>query len=99
MFYDGTDLTAFFADFGVAATYTPASGAGTEITVLFDNEYVPMNLGGVEVESLGPAATCKTSDVSGAAHGDTLTISGVVYNITGIHPDGTGITVLLLSRD
>lgn len=93
------DLAVFLADFGVSATYTPAGGAGAAISVLFDNEYAPMNLGGVEVESLGPAAQCKTSDVSGAAHGDTLTIDGTRYSIIGVHPDGTGLTVLLLSRN
>lgn len=93
------DLATFLADFGVSATYTHAGGAGATISVLFDNAYIQANLGGVEVESLGPAATCKSSDVSNAVHGDTLTISGTTYNIIGIHPDGSGITVLILSRN
>lgn len=92
------DLSVFFADYGVSATYTHAAVPAT-ISVIFDNEYVPMNLGGVEVESLGPAATCKSSDVSAAAHGDTLTVDSVTYYIKGIHPDGTGITLLILSKD
>ncbi len=92
------DLAVFLADFGVSATYTHA-GTPATISVIFDNEYVPANLGGIEVESLGPAATCKTSDVSNAAHGDTVVINSVTYYITGVHPDGTGMTVLLLSRN
>lgn len=89
------DLTIFFADFGVAATYTPAGGAAASITVLFDNAFVAAE----GVESLGPAATCKASDVANARHGDTLVIDSTTYNIIGIHPDGAGLTLLLLSKD
>lgn len=93
------DLDVFLADFGVTARYVSAGNSGTDITVLFDNAYTPANIGRVEVETLGPAATCKTSDVAGALHGDTLIISDISYNIIGIHPDGSGMTILLLSKD
>lgn len=93
--WDADEMAAFFdIDLGVSATYTHG-GVPATITVIFDNAFVAVE----GVESLGPAATCKTSDVASAAHGDTLVIGGVTYNITGVHPDGTGITILMLSRD
>lgn len=96
------EISAFFDPIlTVDAVFTPAGGIGTIIKVIFNKEYqtIEMLSGGVGVESSGPVATCKTSDVSGAKHGDTLAISGTTYYISGVQPDGTGITKLLLSED
>lgn len=93
-----SDLDIFFSSdgFAVQATYE-----GRIINVIFDSEYQALEMlgGGVGVESSSPSALCKTSDVSNAKHGDTLTISGTTYYVTGVQPDGTGITRLLLSKD
>ena len=91
----------FLSDFTVDGTYTPQGGGPSTIKVVFENQYqsIEMLSEGVGVESTGPAATCKTSDVSTAKHGDTLAISGKIYYINGVQPDGTGLTRLLLSED
>lgn len=92
-----SDLATYFDanDFADTATFSHAGGATTNISVIFDNDY----LASLGVETSAPIALCKSSDVESAAHNDTLTISGTVYRITGIHPDGSGITTLILSRD
>lgn len=83
---------------GLNATYTPAGGVAATIKVLFDNEYELIGLLGGAVSSTGPAAQCKTSDVSSAKKGDALTVSGVNYSVTEVKPDGTGMTVLMLRK-
>lgn len=81
------------------AVYTPQGGAASAIKVIFDNEYRAVNIETGQVESAGPQATCKTSDVANAKHGETLVINSTTYYIIEIQPDGTGFTILILSRN
>ncbi len=93
---------AFFnGDFDEAAVYTPAGGQARTIQVIFDNEYQVAQFAEADsqVESSGPRVTCREVDVASVAHGDTLQIRGVTYSIAEVHPDGTGLVVLILSRD
>ena len=46
-----------------------------------------------------PEAHCKSADVAAVVYGTKISIRGIEYNVAGIHPDGSGITVLLLSTD
>ncbi len=92
-------LAPFFTDFAVDAVYTPSSGTASTIKVIFDNKSMDIQVEDGSFEFSGPQAICKSSDVSSAAHNDTLVIGGVTYYITGIHPDGTGLTTLILSKD
>ncbi len=86
------DLAVLFRDFGT----TVQAGAGT-FSAIYDAEFVGV---GAEspVESIGPALTCRSSDVAALAHGATLTVGGASFVVRGIEPDGTGITVLRLER-
>ncbi len=93
---------AFFnGDFDEAAVYTPSGGQARTVQVVFDNEYqaAQFQQSDAEIESSGPKATCRESDVSGVAHGDTLQVRGTIYSIAEVHPDGTGLVILILSRD
>lgn len=88
------DLDDVFFDtdeFASAATFKGT----TAINVIFTNAYRIVN----DVESYGPQALCKTSDVSSAVHGNTLAVGGVTYYVIGIRPDAVGKTLLLLSRN
>lgn len=91
----------FNGDFDEAAVYTPSGGQARTIHVIFDNEYQAAQFAQADaaVESSGPRATCRESDVAGVAHGDTLQIRGISYSVAEVHPDGTGFVVLVLSRD
>jgi hypothetical protein len=87
------DLSAFFdttTGFAISATL----GGGGTVPVIFDNGYAN-TLGGL-VESTGPQCHAKTADVSTIIQGNTLVIGGTTYTITGVQPDGTGITTLQL---
>ncbi len=88
------DLDVFFADFGINATY----GLST-IKVLFHNEYEAAALFNQEIESRNPYVEVKDSDVTGITHASTLVINSTTYHVKEVKPDGTGITVLVLSKD
>ncbi|GJQ59783.1 MAG: hypothetical protein D8M57_13215 [Candidatus Scalindua sp. AMX11] len=91
-----TDLDTFLDsdEFAVDITYNSGTIQG-----IFDNAFLEDQQDDVDIETLQPQVTVKTSDVSGLAHGDTMTIDSVVYNVIGIQPDGTGLTNVLLSQD
>ena len=88
------DLPTFLADFGETAILE----GGGEVTVIFDNEYAAASLLGIEVESANATVTGLTSDLEELEHEDTIEIREVVYTIKGIHPDGQGLTTLVLAR-
>lgn len=89
------DLGAFFStdDFAVSATY---SGGGT-VTGIFDNQYLGAP-GESPVAGTQPMFMIKTADAPSVVAGQTFIISSVTYTVTGVHPDGTGVTMLMLRR-
>lgn len=87
-------------DFGVAATYTPSGGAASTINGIFDNDFIEADAGGGVTFALQqPRFHCRTADVSAAAEGDALVVSGVNYTIRIVQDDGTGMTMLVLERN
>lgn len=86
------DLSTYFDvsnGFAEAATVS-----GQTVPVIFDNAYAGA-LGGL-VESTGPQCIAKTADVAGVVQGAAIVIGGTAYTVTGVQPDGTGITTLQL---
>jgi len=96
------DRLAMLADFGLSCRLTLAAGGRVNFTAILDNEYAAAELlGDVGVETSVPMLTCRAADISDAAHGDAVRITAedgtkTNYTIRGIHPDGTGVTVLML---
>jgi len=85
------------ADFGVAATFTPAAGGGGSIVGILDNDYEAADIGGsVSFAVSRPRFTCRTADVANAADGDSLVVEGINYVIRVVMNDGTGMTELML---
>lgn len=86
--------------FGQEATFIPSGGQGKAIKVVFDNAFSAMQgLGEAGVSSSSPQAECKSTDVDGAARGDTLRVGDTTYYVTEAQPDGFGMTLLILSKD
>lgn len=83
------DYAPFFADFSVPATL----GAAT-ISVIFDKAYIGALMG--FVESTGPACLVRDIDIPAITQGTSITINAKAYIVTGIEPDGTGLTTLQL---
>jgi hypothetical protein len=63
---------------------------------IFDNDYLPA-AGGM-VESVGPALSCRTSDVETMPKGSTVLVGSTTYRIARAESDGTGMTLLVLGR-
>jgi hypothetical protein len=98
------DLTVFFDTDEFAVPATP-SGGGAAITVIFDREFIAA-LGG-DISGTEPKALAPSADVASFVPGTTtLTIAGadhrpavaaaVTYNVRDVHPDGTGVSLLVL---
>ena len=87
------DLAVFFTDFAVTATI-----GGAAKSVLWDQEWeaVQFDLGTIDASK--SAILARSADVAAVAIGDSVTISAVVYKVSGVQPDGTGVTRLLLMR-
>lgn len=84
------DLTILMAD-GETAVID-----GSNVKGHFEHEHDPVQAGMVEFSVQSASFTCKTSDVSSVAEGETVTISGSSYTVTDVQPDGTGVTMLIL---
>lgn len=82
-------------EFGVVATF-----GGEPVPGVFHNEYTGADYGStVQIESADPVFTGRSSDLSAAGQGDAITISGTVFTIRGIEPDGQGMTRLQLADE
>lgn len=94
------DLDSFLntSEFAETATYTVYGGSAASISVIFDNTGNVINPATLEVESSGPKVTCKTSDVENASNRDTVVIASITYYVTKVEHDGTGMSVLYLSK-
>ena len=91
------DLDDLLDDMGVSVTYD-----GDTIAAIFDGEYkeAVSGEGGIGIATSAPMLTCKTSDVSGAAVGDSFVVGGVTYYAMTIEPNEVlGQTIVRLSRD
>ena len=95
-----TDLANFFDTdtHGTSVTYTPAGGSESTINGILNNEFELVDVGDTGVESSMPVLTCRTSDVSSVAQGDSFVIDSTTYQSVIIRPDGTGITEIVLEE-
>jgi len=89
-----SDITELLADFGESVTI-----GGAAKTVIFSNEFESQSVFGLEVESAAPVLTCKTTDVSAVVHGTAVVARSTNYTVRQIQSDGTGITLLMLTKD
>ena len=83
------DLTPFFADFGDDGTL-----AGQPVRVIFDE---PAELQ-LEQRLRVPQAQIRTSQVPSAYQGASLVIPQGTFQVRDVEADGTGLSLLLLTR-
>ena len=82
-------------EFGVSAIFD----SSISVIVIFDNPsttVIDSDTGGIMMA--GPQAICKSGDITNAK-GKTLQIGGITYKILEAKDDGTGLTMLRLSKD
>lgn len=96
------DRLALLADFGVAASWTPAGGEAVSLMGLFDNATAPRTrfAEDLPVETTEATLTVRAIDLpTGAARGDAVSLAGVDYLVKAIEPDGTGLASVSLEED
>ncbi len=88
------DLSVFFdASNGFAVN---ATVGGSTVPVIFDA--VGQSALAGFVETAGPQCIAKSQDVATVVQGTAITINAVAYTVTGVEPDGTGLTTLQLRK-
>lgn len=89
----------FTNDVAVEASYTPAGGQPSLVSVIFDRPYSDAEqFGDTKVESRQIFVTVKTSDFENCEQGDFIEINSVEYYIINAQMD-IGISRLQLSLD
>lgn len=103
------DITALLADpeFGGTVYYYPCYGnsdvfecwlEGEEHVALFGDPFAPVKLISGVVETLQPAVTIRSEDMQTLQHDDRFKVRGDLYSVTGVEPDGSGMTVVRLKN-
>lgn len=90
------DLSEFLDsnEFAVNITF----GSNTIIGI-FDDAFEAVEQDENSVENTQPQVIVRDTDITGLVHGDIFTINSIRYNVIGIQPDGTGLTIVVLSQD
>lgn len=102
MVFNDDDFDIFQEEFGQDVTFSLSGGGTVECKAYFDNEFLAAELFGVTLETSGPVLTCKSSDITGVAEGDTVdvveygNVSATTFSVVRIQPDGTGQTLIVL---
>ena len=86
------DLTPLFADFGDDGTL-----AGSPVRVIFD-EPGRVQLGGVGMAVRDPQVQIATASVPASPEGAALVIPQGSFTVRQHIPDGTGLSLLMLSK-
>lgn len=79
--------------FAVNATYQ-----GSTIPVILDSAYSGVDQGQVLIDAMDTQVLVQDSLVPTVRQGHLLTIGTTVYKVTGVEPDGTGLSVLRLEK-
>lgn len=85
------DHAAFFADFGQSATI-----GGQAVTGIFDSAHALGAVGDFGASTTQPRLTLPTAQVPANPVGQAVVVAEQDYVVEEHHPDGTGVSVLLL---
>lgn len=83
------DPAAYFTDFAIDITVNGLPARG-----IFDNGFASTFSGMVD----GTSPVLHMLSAVPVARGDTVIISAASYTVTGVEPDGTGVTQLRLDK-
>ena len=95
---------------GVSAVFTNTGGTAATINIILNNEYIEQDGLDVAVEATKPIAYCRSIDVPGITHGNTLAVSAIKdfdgntlkaaqsYTVVSVQSDRTGFTALELEE-
>ncbi|MFC5498138.1 hypothetical protein ACFPOE_11380 [Caenimonas terrae] len=71
---------------------------GKSITVIFDRAFVEGMSGQIQIDASSPMVHAYDADVAANSigFGTAVSINGVPLKVKSFHPDGTGLTLLIL---
>lgn len=100
MAFPAADIDLFFDSLlAVSASYT-GTGAAKTISILFDEAYSGVEIGGTEYMNTAPVIICKASDITDISLSATFVISSVTYKVREYHPaDAAGMQMVILTKD
>jgi hypothetical protein len=96
---DAVDVFFDTDEFASSAVYVDTAGETHDITVIFNEPFHVQAVGGIEYQSKDPSVLCKSVDVIDADSSAEIIYKTVTYHVIEVQPDGTGITILILSLD
>lgn len=83
------DLAVLFADFGVAATWTPSTGGAQQTaTVIFDQPDIDLVSG--MILSRDYKIVLPTSSFAGIDNGEVITVAGIPYTVREMRQQDDG---------
>ena len=81
--------------FDTASGFAVQATVGAEsFPVIFDNGYQAILNGAFE--STAPTAMVASANIPSVVQGTSITVDSTSYVVTGVQPDGTGMTTLIL---
>lgn len=95
------DLSQFFDEttgFGVRAVFTRGGAPIATVAVIFNDPSQSVEIYNTDVEEPAPFLQAPTASLAAVKRADTATVNGATFRIERIHPDGTGISIVLLAK-
>jgi hypothetical protein len=100
------NLHVYVRAFGKDISFTLANGTalnkdneGQPLKGIFDNAYFLQEIGDMDLSNTQPRLTCVEADVTNVKKEDTVSIDGILYDVTEKpQPDGTGMCALVLCK-
>lgn len=97
-----SDLDIFFADFALPVAYHNVGSAGGTFPGILDAPGRRVEGSEAGYVTDGPTLLAKSADLAAAevrTNSTILTVSGTDYQAIQILPDGTGLSIIALTRD
>ncbi len=92
------DLSVFFEEFGVPAVFTRGLTTIATLKAIFNDPSQSVEINNTDIEEPAPFLQAPTASLAAVKRGDTATVNGATYRIERIHPDGTGMSLLMLAE-
>ena len=70
--------------------------AGRSVRGMFSSPWLAPQVGRLDTGLIEPQLIVRDLDAVDVARGTTLSFDGLIYEVVGIEPDGTGVTALIL---
>ncbi len=86
-------------DFAETVIYTKFGSSPVNIQVMYDAEHRFVDPDTGDIRTAEPKVTAATKNTEGATHRDLFTISGQVFRVREVMPDGSGVTEIFLTKD